>query len=389
MKRKHYMYLIGTFSLIAITSFVITLVASGFRIGNDGTITQTGIISINSAPEGGLVYLNDVPKDATNANITQLKPDTYSVKIEKDGYVSWHEEVEVVKQTVSRVDSLLIPLYPSFNPLTFTGVENPILSPDGQKIVFQSHEPDGAGVWLLDLTDRPFNLTSKPRQLLTDIPSADYSRMDITWSPTSNELQLVNPNVIMRNGAEPDIYYYTLSSNQILDPKPADISDQWRKITADERDAIFSNLSTSELALIESFTNQVWSPDKLRILYSIPEGDSISYSIYEIPSSITSKQPTPTPPSHKRISNPIITLPSSYKVSWFSDSDHLLIVHQNDDSSGVVEIIEVNGHNRTQIFNGSLKKNTVFSSPNGTKIVILSRFNSETDSYNLYALNLR
>ena len=190
MKRKHYVYLFSTFLLITITSFVITLVASGFRIGNDGTITQTGIISINSAPDGALVYINDVPKDATNTNITQLKPGTYSVRLEKEGFVTWREDIKVVKQTVTRADALLIPLYPSFSPLTFTGVINPVLSPDGQKIIFQSIEPNNAGVWLLDLTDRPFNLSSKPRQLLVDTENLTYSTMSIVWSPTSDEIQL-------------------------------------------------------------------------------------------------------------------------------------------------------------------------------------------------------
>ncbi|PIZ47390.1 hypothetical protein COY32_01780 [candidate division WWE3 bacterium CG_4_10_14_0_2_um_filter_41_14] len=389
MKRKHYVYLFSTFLLITITSFVITLVASGFRIGNDGTITQTGIISINSAPDGALVYINDVPKDATNTNITQLKPGTYSVRLEKEGFVTWREDIKVVKQTVTRADALLIPLYPSFSPLTFTGVINPVLSPDGQKIIFQSIEPNNAGVWLLDLTDRPFNLSSKPRQLLVDTENLTYSTMSIVWSPTSDEIQLSSPNVIMREGAIPNIYYYSLSSNHMLDPTPTGIPEEWAQTIADEQDAILKTLPEEDQIKITSFAIHSWSPDKSRILYTTTQGDSTEYNIYEVPGIHTNTQPSPTPPSHKTITNPILTVDSNYTISWFSDSKHLLVVHQNDEASGVVEIVEVNGHNRTQIFNGSLSQKTVFPSPSGTKIIILSRFNNETDGYNLYTLNLR
>ncbi|NCS32288.1 PEGA domain-containing protein [bacterium] len=393
MEHRRYYYLVGTFIFIAVTSLIITLLASGFRLGSDGTISQTGIISINSAPEGALVYINDVPQDATNTNITQLKPGTYSVRLEKEGFVPWKQDVDVVSQTVTRVDSLLVPLYPSFNPLTYTGVANPSIAPDGQRIVYKSTNPETAGIWLLELEDRPFNLSTKPRQLLADTENRPYSTGSVDWSPSSNEIKITmlipSTKLSELDNSTTIIEYFSIQSNELLTSSIQEIDDEWKILASTEREALLNNLSDTHVAEILALNIHSWSPDNSQILHTIEKDDQIEYHVYNVPDSNTNNEPTPTPQSHKTIHNPILTLPRDYVVRWFPDSSHLLITHQTDETNGAIEIVEIMGTNRVQVYSGSLSQSIAYPNPNGSRIIILARFNQESDAYNLYGINLR
>lgn len=65
---------------------LVTLYASGYRVDLEARgLRGTGIISVSSTPDGALVYLNGVPKDATNTTISSLKPGKYNLRLEKQG----------------------------------------------------------------------------------------------------------------------------------------------------------------------------------------------------------------------------------------------------------------------------------------------------------------
>lgn len=390
MKIRSLAYLVLTFALVSALAVIVLLLASGYRFDfKTGTIRGTGIISVSSTPDGALVYLNDTPQDATNTSIINLDPSTYSMRIEKDGFSPWNRQVEVKTELVTKVDALLIPLYPTLQPLTFTGVTNPTLSPNGQKIVYSVTSGKNAGVWLIDLEEGPFNIARKPELLVASSDSIDYSEAKFSWSPTGEDILIEVSNT---ETATPTYQLFSIGTSTIA---PIDdlslLNSTW--------DELFQSQQTEQLATLDKVTitdlaglkNQLLSPSGEYVLNSKVNGDTEDYYIYTIQQETTTQTNQPTPTIVIPKDESVLSLPTStdHTVQWYPDSHHLIITTDKGDGNQVVEIIEITGTNRTQIFSGLVKDMQSFPNLNGSKIIILTRFNPESEGYNLYSVNLR
>ena len=131
----------------------------------------------------------------------------------------------------------------------------------------------------------------------------------------------------------------------------------------------------------------LWSPDERRFLYALSQGKKLEYHVYNTtdPLGVGEKEDTN-----------VINLEKTQnaKISWLSDSKHILITtctQQTKDEiclSGVVQMVRTDGTNLTQIYSGALSSINVFPTPDGTKIIIQTSYNQNTQS-NLYAIILR
>ena len=92
-RRIIYLVFIAVFLIIAP---IITLYSTGYRYNfKKNKIEKTGILNIDSQPRGALIYLNGQYQNKTPARFTNLLPDRYQVKVEKDGYYPWQKDLEV------------------------------------------------------------------------------------------------------------------------------------------------------------------------------------------------------------------------------------------------------------------------------------------------------
>ena len=390
MKVNQWLNLLLTVLLVLCATTIVVLLASGYRFDpKTASIQGTGIIAVNSNPDGALVYVNDVAQNASNTTITNLKPGEYKVRLEKEGYSQWNKTLIVKKELVTKVDALLIPLYPSLQPLTFTGADQPTLSPDGSKIIYHVFEGTSAGLWLLDLNERPFNLSQKPLQLLADTQANVYSKSEITWAPTNDSIMLTLNDTVTGTTNYELFDIRTSNMQTIIDI--ATLRATWENIVNERNSQRLDTINPDQIDTIKTFNNPSWSPDGKTILYSVENENQREYYVYPVNYNQGTDTKSPTPTGSFDNTKPILTLAKDQNVSvqWYPDSQHLIITTDTTNGTATIELIETDQANRTQIFAGAIKDLAVIPNLNGSKLVILTQFNLGNNNYNLYSINLR
>jgi hypothetical protein len=406
MKRNYFIPLVILLLLLLITSGVI-FYGKGYRIGQqkngNPTITKTGLLSVNSEPNGAQVYINNNLTTATNDTV-DLLPGDYTVKITKDGFLPWQKKVKIEKEVVTKADALLFPAAPRFENITSNGVENPVLDPSGRKIAFRiaSESAKKNGIYILDMSSTPIlSLQSSAHQITDDI-TATFSTSDYIWSPDGT-------NLIASISALPEPIYYLLNSTGFNDT-PRNITallpsmqDQWTQQKIELATSRTNGLKNELKQLIkDDFNALAWSPDDDKILYSASRSATLPVIIkprrigidtlredriikendlyvYAISDDINFK----VMDAHE-ISCKDKEVVCSNEIQWYPDSDHLIIVKDR-----MINIMEIDGTNDTTVYAGPFIDHYVFPWPNGSKIVILTNFNNPAVPANLYTIGLK
>ena len=141
MTRNTFISIFGVLALLILITTGIFLYAQGYRLDfRQRTLTATGIILAKSLPEGAQVYLDGELTTATNSTLSGVKPGTYQVKIERDGYFPWEKNIEVKAGLVTEIIALLPPLSPSLTAVTQEGARLVTSAPSGVKAAFP-HPP--------------------------------------------------------------------------------------------------------------------------------------------------------------------------------------------------------------------------------------------------------
>lgn len=378
-------------SLIGVSA-VIALLASGYRFDlKKREITGTGIISINSFPDGSLIFLNDKPTGATNTSLTSLKPGKYTLRLEKQGFTNWEKEIIVEKELVTKVEAILIPLFPELKPLTFTSTKSPLLSPDGQKIIYTALSNSVNGLWLLDLSDRPFNLANKPSSLLQDTEEYEYSKGEKTFSPDSKNIMM--SNIISKDPTsdkKEQTFLLDLVTRDIkVFENKTEILLTWEKELKLQQQKLLEGINETLAEKISSLPSPFWSPDNTKVLYESRNEKNIEFKIINLEKS--AKDSENNKQENKEIT--VYTAPDNQftKLVWYPDSKHLLILEKEkvEATNGKISLMEFDSENKMQIFSGTVIQDHMFPYPNGAKIIILTSFNPENEQYNLYSINLR
>ncbi|MEA2056890.1 MAG: PEGA domain-containing protein [Patescibacteria group bacterium] len=431
-------------TVILIGTYLAIRYAQGdFRLTNQGILPETGLLAANSFPNGAQVYINNRLVTATDDTI-YLEPGEYEVKIAKDGYSSWTKMMAVKKELVAQTNATLFPSAPSISPLTFTGAENSLPSPDGRKIVFNTASASSQiknGLYLLELGENfnPFQKSS--RQIAIAEPSIDLSKANFIWSPDSSELMvltkqkqvLISINDNQRLSTLPDV---TFKKKQIL-------SEWEEEMYLRERQYLQEFPKEMLVVATQSAKNVYISPDKKRLLYtatasailpkdivppvpsasSQPEERTIepgSIYVYDreedknfkiaqekgsaelgaksllandlfrnkplsfesSPSAFAKLQATSSALTSYRFNSYHSSLFIN-TLQWFSDSKHLLFIQDDN-----IQIMEYDGTNNTTLYSGPFAQKFIYPWPDGSRIIILTSF-SPNSPKNLYAIELK
>jgi hypothetical protein len=387
----------------------------GFKIDTKkGTIARTGLLVIDSTPDGAQVFLDDRLTSATDTTITFLTPKKYKLKLTKEGYTPWEKEIEIKADLTTEVIAVLFPSIPELRPLSFSGVSNPILSPDEQKIVFGIPQKELAGLpaeasakvglWVLNMADRPFGFGAGSRQIVKNTPDLDFTKAKMAFSPDTKfiwvQLQLqgkVAPqfqrNYLLDteklNDALTDVTA-TLSSTLSSWQQEINLKQEARNLRLKKDLPQIASASSTLLdqALKQATTSAViepkllnfwpdnlfWSPDETKFFTLKGKTAKDGVTVYRV------RDPNPlkkTPAT--------FDIPGANQVLWYPDSDHLILVGDKE-----ISIIEYEGTNKVTVYTGDFVNSFVFPWPNGTSLVILSNFNQAAGTLpNLYALKLR
>lgn len=430
--------------IVAGTILAIEYAKGRFRISSQGFVQGTGLLSANSFPTGAEVIIDDKLVTATDDTL-YLQPGTYRVKISKDGYTSWEKNLEIEPELVAQTNAVLFPVAPSLSTLTFTGAENLLPSPDGQKIVYytasQSAERKN-GLYVMELANStPISLQRGPRQIAEDVSNLDLENAEIIWSPDSSEIMVITDTKEL---------LLNVDKNNDLISLP-DISFQKKQLLREWeqemylRERQFLREFPAEVVEIatQSAKNVYISPDKKRLLYTATAEVTIPDTIVP-PVPATNTQPeervlqpgtiyvydreedknfklaqekeSSTAPFKALLANDLysnspLTLeasPSAFEtlqatqsaetaqrfhryhsslytetLQWFPDSKHLMFIQ--DDA---IKIVEYDATNVITIYSGPFEKDFLYPWPDGSRLVISTAFSPGIPP-NLYAIELR
>lgn len=385
---------------IVIITIIISFIARGYKFNldlKDGKIlTATGILSATSDPKGASVYLNDRLVTATD-NTLNLSPDTYTIKIVKDGYLPWQKKVQIKKETVYQTDAQLFRSVSDIKPITYTGAINPSTSPDGTKIVYAVASASASidnGLYIIESGNNfPLNFNrNTPRQLSQNFNNVNWSEFSFEFSPNSRQILAINSTSNVSYLLSLDT---TITSKNLYDVTPtiATIKTDWQNQLNQLTESKITKIPVELQSFISTSSAQdlQLSANEEKILYlAQKDGDLKDGIIPAPPAQSTQTQNRDIKKGNYYIydikddtnffigSQEQITTPS-----WIDGSNNIVFTTQQN-----IKVADYDGTNQQTVYAGDFNPKNVFPSIDGTKIIVLiSPYIGAPE--NLYALSIK
>ncbi|TSC65609.1 MAG: Uncharacterized protein CEO21_369 [Microgenomates group bacterium Gr01-1014_80] len=372
---KRFIFTILTLLVIGVAAAVAIFLAKGYTFNpKEGRVVGTGIITVTSVPDAASVYIDGHLTTATDATISSLVPKEYTVKVIKEGFIPWEKTVKVNEGLVTDLKVTLFPAIPTIYPLTFNSVKNPVLSPDGGKLVFIVPSGKKPGVWVWTFIDnRPiaFARGGQPHQIAAN-GSINYNEAALRWSPDSKQVlaSIGDNNYLLQDeqlNTEPrDITPTLTNTNKTWEDELK--QRDWAKLLTIQD--VAKRQEASSAAIVR------WSPDETKLLFrkdqlSAKEKDPKAilggFKVFDLETE--SKY----------------DIPDARTQTWLPDSRHIVLVED-----GKISIVEFDGTNQAVIYAGNFEDNFAFAWPDSSRLVVISSFPTPTASEpNLYGINLK
>ncbi len=206
MNRTLRRYIFWIFVLVfTISAPLLVLYTAGYRYNlASGQVVRTGVISVASDPRSVSIYINNQLQKAKSPTvIKRLMPDTYAVRLEKEGYHSWVGEVKVFSGATSIMNTILLFLDTEPEMLFAKETESLVPSPDGSSIAYTSIEEDWEEAWL-------YNLKSQEHKMINQRLTSNIVT-ELRWSTNSSYLSVFNSdiglNIFTKSGDEVALDY--------------------------------------------------------------------------------------------------------------------------------------------------------------------------------------
>lgn len=405
---KRLLLTLGTLLIIALGALVAFFLVKGYSFSpKEGRLVGTGLISVASAPDGASVYIDGHLVTATNATIPSLQPKPYTLKIIKEGFIPWEKKVEVAEGLVTEVKATLFPALPTLYPLTFNGVESPILSPDGSKLAFavpfnaDSRVRQKGGIWVWTMSNQPisFARSAEPHQLSSSTETLDFTKAKIKFSPDSAQVLVTlyegkETEANLRNYLLPVDRYSSTSDLRDITPMVTATLQGWEDdqktqdsaLVAAIQDLKIRQIASSSAAItsnLEPITPLKWSPDGTKFIVASGSAKLYDLSSAESSGKNASKSNQGVPAA--LMGNKEYALPQALAYYWLPDSKHVILVGEDK-----ISICELDGGNISEIYAGKFEDNLVFPWPDSSKLVILTSFNTTTAlKPNFFGINLK
>ncbi len=412
--------------------------ARGYRFNfNEGKVTSTGILSVNSSPRAAKVFVNGELKGATDINLT-LPYGQYTVEVKKDGYSSWKKQIALQGEIVMSLDARLFSKNPSLTPLTNLGIVKAIPIGNSEKLILlsQTGDVEKDGIYLFE-SAQPTIAIFPPLKLLalksllpenTDLSTAsmdfapNYRQGIITLQTDALEIaytiSLENENV--------ELYEITSTKQNILSAWNSEKNEEIAKVieTLPKKliQIAFDNLQIISIA-----------PNGKRIMYrakndaSLPliinppliganqapevrnlkAGDVYIYDTkedknYRIPVSIVIPETAeefiiqepaivtdPLATSSGSIPHPTVWYPQvvrsvTEKIQWYPTSDYIAVKENNR-----IVLIRYDGENKETVYAGPFQNDFFGISPDWNLLVLIN-LNPQNNTYgDVYSVGIK
>ena len=396
--------IIGLF--ISLGSIAAILYAKGYRFDpngkNNGKIIEgTGLLVATSHPDGARVLVNDHLTTATN-NTINLSPGDYEVRIEKDGYISWHKKVKIKNGLVSEANALLFPTAPKFEAMTTIGVNRVIIDPTNGLLAYTvaSQSATKNGVYVLNMNAGPFVFLGNSGNQIVNNVVANFSDADISFSPDSKQIlaKLPGATYLLNAGG-------SNSSPQDVTNTILTVERDWEIQQAELDKKLTTSLPRALRPVAAShFTKMAPSPEGDKILYTASQSATLPLVLKNKIPSLNSTQ------DQRKLNEGSVYVydikeDKNYRIFdsgrtgvdasnlkkdevaphyyWHADDRHIVAAQDKK-----VKISEYDGGNLTTVFDGPFLDSLVIPWPDGSSIAIVSRLSSDSP-YNLYRIGLQ
>jgi len=383
MKNIRPISVFGVLIALAAAALGVVLYAQGYRLDlTRGAIDKTGIILAKSIPEGAKVWLDGKPITATNSPISNLKPGTYHLKLEKEGRFSWEKDVPVEEGLVTDITALLPPLSPSLTAATQNGVKLVTRAPSGRRAAFISPYPTGpagkARVYTLNLSSPALGfLRTAPQEIAEENEEFPLSEATaLRWSPNEDQILVsteTNHYLISASGR---------NGSPSVVPDITALLEAWDIAVVEQRTALTRGSELDqELATEAAKPTTLWAPDERKFLYEkklSPNGDGAERRQFWL---VDLSDPLPVgDEAHRLVWE---TESETLKLFWLADSHHFVMVEE-----GIVSILDLDGSNKRDLFQGTIAEEIALSTTDLSKIIIVTSLAPEAPA-NLYAISLK
>lgn len=385
----------GTVLLILTVSFAIISYGRGYRLDiTNKSVRPTGLMVAASEPTGAQVFIEGKVVGATNSTIN-VSPGWYQVRILKEGFQPWEKRLRVQGEVVTKADAFLIPANPSLSAITMNGAAQPLLSPDGAKLAYlvpngTDELEDKAGVWTLELVDKPLGLNRDAKQIVkANALGIPIAKATLQWSPDAKQILITSPTGRPAYLLDSD----KLNESPQLAPDPAAVTKKWKTTESTKENEKLSTLSPDLVTTITHAGRVVnVSPDETKIFYEATASATIPQIIKPalIGTNPTEEDRNLKPGNTyvydiKEDKNYIVKDINVSSPHWLPTSRHLLFVAKEK-----IEVMEFDGTNRRTVYAGPFWDSFAVPWTSPTKIVILTSLNPAAGSLaNLYTVNLR
>jgi hypothetical protein len=179
---------------------ILILYTSGYRYSfKKQQISKTGSLVIETDPRNATVTLNnEEPSHQTPLRLTDLFPNEYLIKVEKEGYYPWQKTLPIYSQQTTFAEDII--LFKKSQPAKILSdqLDQPQLSPDKKSLIYLINNGRTIQIkWLKLSGDNP--------QLILEFETANFALVNINWSKNSDHLlvllndlqtQIITPKII-------------------------------------------------------------------------------------------------------------------------------------------------------------------------------------------------
>ena len=365
--RNNPLAVFGVLAIMIVIAGGVILYASGFRLDlSQGGFAKTGMILAKSVPDGAKVFLDEELSGATDSTIGSLKPGSYHLKIEKEGFLSWEKDVEVKEELVTSVTALLPPRSPSLTAITQNGAKLVTASASGEKAAFLS----GSKLYLLSLNSSFLGfLRIRPQEIATETSDFPFSKVTrIEFSPNEDQLLLIA-------GSKGNLFPIRIGATAAGVSSVTTLRTQWQNLVKEQRaDAVKTLEITEEFKDLALALTSVWSPDERKFLYEKAEGGKRQFWVANFTD--------PLPVGDETNRKVLETENKSLKLFCMAKRQNFIVIAES-----TVSILDRDGSNKREIFTGTLAEKIALSSTDLAQVIILTSISSKS-SANLYGISL-
>jgi len=398
-----------TIVIVSLGGYTASMYARGYRLDTKTLkFMPSGLLVVKSDPDSAQIFVDGELKGATNSNYS-LPPDTYDISIKKEGYLSWNKRIVVEKEVVTEVNANLFKQAPSLSAITFTGITNPISSPDLTKIAYvvpatsENTQTDKEGLWIMETVNLPLGFARDPRRI------TDGNLKDATWifSPDGRQILLTLPGgrFLLDAGT------FTAQAQRVnIQLTVEEILTQWTKEKDNRFKSMTRGLPGDLIKILSDNPDQVFfSPDEKKVMYLVNNDYTLPENlIKQIPGASTQAQERElksgriyvydikedrnfaVSEENRQDLKDCNTTTSSLLVSctatlsWLPTSNHLVLAQ-----SDKITIMDYDGTNRQDVYSGSYIPPYAFPVLSNDRLLILTNLGANSTPTNLYSLSLK